>query len=466
MDKVLSHCNNCHSTIGQFMNLWTQIGKSYFSPVVEPNSDLEVDCQGTVRLGETGTLVEGCSLQDIVCANCATILGLKCIETPVNHVLHDNQFLLRHTYMQLTDDDDNDVEFVIQRVLDVREAPKVHTGGHETPNRGFAETVDLFQIQSDLQIQRENVNRIDSNGFMVVSSLDNRVSYIEDEASKLKGIVGNLRRDINDAQQGLISVKIEVNSVKQLAKDRAPLAELEKRLDSVASLLGEVRQEVSTMAGKFRQEMAEVRLELSQTQQNIETIKSHSKETVSSREYEKDMAALRAELAQLRRHMDNVRFKRTEPVDTPFPSRELDILTSSIAKIGNRASKVETLQMEFDILKGRVERVEANRRPPVVREPTDTTDTLDLPSYADAAQPLGRKRDSSGIGVAPGPDPAPKRQAFTSYSDHPAQPFDSSPDWLRPPGNEFTPSTPKLTKTGKVDKRYQRAGRSLNKGPQ
>lgn len=57
METVFCECKKCDAAIGRFTNLWTQIGKSYFSPVMEPEDDLAVQYQGTVRIGEQGTLV-------------------------------------------------------------------------------------------------------------------------------------------------------------------------------------------------------------------------------------------------------------------------------------------------------------------------------------------------------------------------------------------------------------------------
>jgi hypothetical protein len=58
METVFCECKKCDAPIGRFVNLWTQIGKSYFSPVVEPEDDLAIKCKGAVRIGERGTLVE------------------------------------------------------------------------------------------------------------------------------------------------------------------------------------------------------------------------------------------------------------------------------------------------------------------------------------------------------------------------------------------------------------------------
>ncbi len=66
METVFCECKKCDAQIGRFVNLWTRIGKSYFSPVVEPEDDLAVQCQGAVRIGERGTLVEEWSAPSLV----------------------------------------------------------------------------------------------------------------------------------------------------------------------------------------------------------------------------------------------------------------------------------------------------------------------------------------------------------------------------------------------------------------
>ncbi|KAF6825998.1 hypothetical protein CPLU01_09905 [Colletotrichum plurivorum] len=47
--------------------------------------------------------------------------------------------------------------------------------------------------------------------------------------------------------------------------------------------------------------------------------------------------------------------------------KELDILTNNITNIGNRASLVDSLQMEMDLLKSRVQRLEGNVELPTLR---------------------------------------------------------------------------------------------------
>jgi len=58
METISCTCKECGGVIGVCANLWTQIGRTYFSPIVEPHDGFMIAPHGAVRLGERGTLVE------------------------------------------------------------------------------------------------------------------------------------------------------------------------------------------------------------------------------------------------------------------------------------------------------------------------------------------------------------------------------------------------------------------------
>ncbi|KAK4127143.1 hypothetical protein N657DRAFT_661377 [Parathielavia appendiculata] len=351
METVFCECKKCGAPIGRFVNLWTQIGKSYFSPVVEPEDDLAIQYHGTIRIGEQGTLVEGCHLQDIICRGCAALLGLRCIQTPVNHVLDENQLLLRLASVDLLDGDGQEIEFAIKRVLSVNEPSKVNIRKCPDSTRGanfasVASAAELEQLQIDLHIQREDIKRIDSNGFKIVSALDKRAARVEGEVTTLKGTVPSIQRDIGNLQQELGGIKTEMGQLRESGGNATAIARLEDRLTSVTSNLGEVGLQLAALNTQLQKDVSELKSELSRQRQHMEDLRLENRSSVVIDDHTQDLAALRAEMAQLRRQLDETRFQSVGRGETAFPSRELDVLTSNIAKIGNRASLVETLQME------------------------------------------------------------------------------------------------------------------------
>ncbi|KAK5654769.1 hypothetical protein OQA88_6805 [Cercophora sp. LCS_1] len=479
MESVYCNCKKCDTTIGLFINLWTRIGKSYYSPIVDPDGELAVRPDGDTRIGETDTLVEECHLQDIVCFDCSAVVGLKCVETPVNHVLDENQVLLRLASVELLSRDGQEVEFKTKRVLDVKEPSKVNTNRFtDLPNGSgfnastFPQFVDLVQLQADLDGQRQDIDRIDNEGFEAVAALDKRVNRIDVTVTKFTDALSNHRRDLVGVQKSITSFKTELGQTKQASQD-AVVAGLEEKLNATDGALTEVRRDFGTLEGRLRKELSSLRTEIRQCKQGIEELKADVRDRVSTHDHAQDMAALRNEMAQMRRQMDEMRSRGADRAAAPFPSKELDILTSNISNIRNRASQVETLQMEFEILKGRVERVEAaSRQSPDDRIVAHPIGQDSMASYSDGL-PSQRKRASSGIGITPMTHQASKRTAYASnFSQSSSHIYDVPDEWVTPESirtdqkvldeGEDGARAVKLTRSGKVDKRSLRVKKSTN----
>jgi hypothetical protein len=249
---------------------------------------------------------------------------------------------------------------------------------------------------------------------------------------------------------------LEIKDVKRLAQDSTTVNKLQEQLNSANKAIEEARQSVRDTTAQFREDLVGIKSAIRESRGDIEKLRALVRDSVSTRDHAKEMAGIRGELAQLRNRMDE---RRSEPPEQ-FPARELDILTSNIAKIGNRAGQVENLQMEFEIFKGRVERMESARqaRPSLQNDPKEISpyDQYDDDKHHTGdTLPPRRKRPSSGLDVPSilGSNSA-KRAAFSSKSA-------GNPDT-----SEGTPSSAgstipcgggvRLTKAGKVDRRAQR----------
>ncbi|KAH6627952.1 hypothetical protein F5144DRAFT_594073 [Chaetomium tenue] len=310
METVFCECKKCDAAIGRFANLWTQIGKSYFSPVMEPEDDLAVQYQGTVRIGEQGTLVAECHLQDMVCSGCTALLGLRCVQTPVNHVLDRHQILLRLASVELLNSDGQEIEFAIQRILAVNAPTKVNKSkAPESPRGGFTSAfpgiTELQQLQLDLHNQREDIKRIDSNGFRIVTALDKRANRMQGEVAKLRGTVPNLQRAIESIRQELGTVLVDISKARTVQENSTTLLALEDRLARVTTSVGEVGKQVATSTAQFDKEIGELKWNLGQQEQELENLRG------TIRGHAEDMASLRAEMAHMRRQGRTVRDGQT-----------------------------------------------------------------------------------------------------------------------------------------------------------
>ena len=328
---------------------------------------------------------------------------------------------------------------------------------------------ELSMVRAELDAQRTDIERIDSAGFKVISGLNEAVQRVEGDLGKMRDTLSVLRQELRDNHEDMSSLKTEIKAVKKQSQDRTVINRLEEQLKSADDAVGSVRQGLDNLAGQFQQEIDSVKAGVRQNTKDIDDIKSLTRDRVSGRDHAKDMATVRGELAQLRKQMDDSRSKPPEP----FPSRELDILTSNLAKIGNRASQVESLQMEFEIFRGRVERMEAagqaaaasQVRPPAASaEKVSAYDRYDDHDYREEApRSSRRKRPSSGLDTASGPSSS-KRAATSSDLNETiiaTQWSEDAPSSPVPHASEPMPrmEAARLTKSGKVDKRSQRPAR-------
>ncbi|TPX08776.1 uncharacterized protein E0L32_009716 [Thyridium curvatum] len=497
MDLVYCRCKSCGGRLGDFINLWTQIGKSYFAPLVEPRAELNVKLQGNVRVGEKNTLVEACDLQDIVCAGCDEIVGLKCLNTPVNHVLDKNQILLRISSINTVNRNNRaTVELVIKRHLSLKDVPGKPSPapndaprgrGTQQPGPSFSRQSprgsessdpDILQIQADVDGARDDIDRIENTGFQIFSAIDKAVQRMEQEVKDLKDTARDLRRDLGGNQDDLSSLKSELKGVKATAQDRSSLESIESRLQGTIESVYGIKQDLTSKFSQILEDLSGIKSDFKRQQAEIEKLRSAAAESsATAKSHAKELSTLRADVARLRRQIDQDRTTAPETAPAVFPSRELDILTSNIAKIGNRASLVESLQMEFEMLKGRVERMEATadsrkapdnavphgRKSTRAQQPKDPYDVPDDDVLGGSGR---RKRLSPDVEAVSNDDTPSKRLAFSSdYAETPTRNHDASLQWppTSPEVARRRSGLPKLTKSGSIDKRtLKRSSRRSN----
>ena len=341
-----------------------------------------------------------------------------------------------------------DVELNIRRTLQLRDKS---TSGQQrdsssatpapetyTPLRGGGQNsqpvVDITQLQAELDGQREEIERIDTAGFQIVAAFDKAVVRIEQQANglnesivalqkQLDTKVGGCEDDVSSMKSDLRDVKHDIQSdlrsrinslertVSKFASEIKSLVELASPRTELATLKSEVTKEVGSLRGQLK-EMKEVAADA----------------VASNKAYAKEIASLREDLRQTKQRVDE-KLQRSEP-KAVFPSRELEILTKNISKISSRASHVETLEMEFQLLKGRVQRLEAANSIPSPEAKVGGSarsakpaimddDEMDLlPEPSPVSDPSRRKRAAASLGAE---TPLRKKQAVDPYNDYASQ---------------------------------------------
>ncbi|RKF58910.1 hypothetical protein OnM2_064052 [Erysiphe neolycopersici] len=95
MEVVICYCLKCKSELGRFMNAWYGIGNTYFTPIYNFVSGTGLETTGDVYEAANGSSIQHSLLRDVVCAGCRVVLGLRCDSAPDDHILKENQLILR-----------------------------------------------------------------------------------------------------------------------------------------------------------------------------------------------------------------------------------------------------------------------------------------------------------------------------------------------------------------------------------
>ncbi|KAH9888265.1 hypothetical protein F4778DRAFT_786078 [Xylariomycetidae sp. FL2044] len=392
---VVCICKKCGHHVADFVNLCIQVGKSYIGPVITPTAGLDIIASGEVRLGEKNTIVQDCHLQDISCIRCSAVLGIRCTSTPVNHVFTKEQLLLRVASIRITaPGSDIEVKPTVQRSLKLKV-----TNHASTPNEtsdSFENTFrpihrqdtasqahgqyNLERLITDLDAQREEIQRIDSAGYQIVASFNQAVHRIEIESNQLKNAMLELREDLKNesaktsgVEDDVASLKSDIRNLKQELLETPVYKRLENEINATKEAITNIQQSTLAELQKaaqgheqedeaIKRDFDDVRREMRNLRRELDATKETAKESLLlARAYGKETNSLRAEVKQLKDELAAGRPQAHSSGDSIYPSREIDILTTSITKIGQRASQVETLQMELELFKGRVHRLETQQ---------------------------------------------------------------------------------------------------------
>lgn len=306
--------------------------------------------------------------------------------------------------------------------------------------------MDLTGLQAYLESQRADINRIDSAGYQIVAAFDNAMDRVEREVKKLQDTMSTLRSELDGNRDDVSSLKTNVDSVRRdarMASDgtRTLGSELQglrqsvsnsDAVDKLQDALAGLRQSSLDRASETNELRRELSLRKAELQRlkdgqaalksQVDELKKASKGTATPKDYAREVSALRAEVRQLRQDAAQKPPSHTQAQNSSFSSKELDILTRNITKIGNRASQIETLQMEFQLFKSRMHRLEASG-------PTEPPqrDEYDLPPFSDdehgqenapTETPTQRRKRPSASGGKTGEDAkSNKRLAFSSDAE-------------------------------------------------
>ncbi|OBT74685.1 hypothetical protein VF21_06973 [Pseudogymnoascus sp. 05NY08] len=294
MEVVTCSCAKCGTFIGDFENIWNQIGKKHFSPVSLKRKDWSAGLQhsGDVRIAPTETVIEDSYLQDLACVGCEEILGLLCHDAPPGHILRKSQLILHLNKMKvISESTGKSCTPVIKRAYPLkRTGPKV---GHDDNTQ---------ENGNDMNGHDHNLAVADSDHPPHPDDAD-RFQRLTQFADWAEGAIDSQKRDID-------RISVSVNKI-------------ETDMRSFKDFMTMVRRELAVRPTNI--EMDDVRASVHSLRDEIEESRS-----------------------------TNV----AKPTKGSLSFEDVDLITESITSLSQKVNEIDSLKLEIQFLKIKLKRSE------------------------------------------------------------------------------------------------------------
>ena len=178
------------------------------------------------------------------------------------------------------------------------------------------------------------------------------------ELRKAQDNINSLREEIKGLRKETTGAKSRGNELKKAQDD---IRTVQREIESLREETTGVEDQQGKELKKAQDDVYALRKELRALQGEQSEYKKLVKDsTATSKEYAREATGLRLEMKQLRQDIEQTRASQLNPGGgSAFSSKELDILTNNITMISKKANQVDPLEMEVQLLKSRVQRVEA-----------------------------------------------------------------------------------------------------------
>ncbi|KJZ68134.1 hypothetical protein HIM_12475 [Hirsutella minnesotensis 3608] len=316
--------------------------KRYMTPATHVREgSMKIITSGIIREGEPHTLV----------GDCGQII-----------------FRIASIALKRTWDLRRKVEPRIKRVLPLKKQPPsenervnvpptaraAHDSSDTTPSETNAPGFSSFEeVKAEMAAQREKIGRIGATGMHVVSNFETAMFRVDRQLQELRESIERVRNGRDEQHAEIRALQKELLDTQANCQNSPVIERLDQQLQTTDRVVSELRlaldqcrSDTETLYDRLtivQHNLQEVRDEAA----NLKTEASKSKQILQDcigeiPEYSYGVSALRREVRQLRAELSLN-----------------NILSSSITKIGNRTSQVESLQMEFELFKMRLQRLEA-----------------------------------------------------------------------------------------------------------
>ncbi|TQS36528.1 hypothetical protein Golomagni_03016 [Golovinomyces magnicellulatus] len=268
MEVVICYCLNCKTELGRFRNAWNGIGNTYFSPIYNIVTSTGLETTGDVYEAAHGSSIRFSLLRDVACSRCGVVLGLRCDTAPENHILKQDQLILRLKEMfiisersgqsvnasvlktiSLKEDGNTDTS-TLSRIAPVHSFSRPHDPSIDSNNREYDETGDealgIREAHKLLQIRQ-------SPQFVTVKEIKCLSVEVENFKNWARDLILNQQKDIERLSGTISGIEKEMQSIKNLLLEVKNESKFCHRNKKYANELVDMRDEIKQVSGKLDQ---------------------------------------------------------------------------------------------------------------------------------------------------------------------------------------------------------------------
>ncbi|KAH7354717.1 hypothetical protein BKA65DRAFT_227289 [Rhexocercosporidium sp. MPI-PUGE-AT-0058] len=313
MEVVITLCCYCNCELGRFRNSWNGIGNSYHSPVYPPVSTIGLEATGDVYNGAKASHIEHSLLQDIACASCQAVVGLRCENAPEGHLLKENQLILRLTNMSVVTEEGGGKA----KISILKSFPLTIASGKKPPGTRRAATVQPSP-------------RYPHSAFKTPAPIHKAV------VSRTPGPEDRLSLPLPN-----VTVS-DVTKFKTWAEDA--INTQQKDIDRISGTVDRIERNMRL----FKDFMIAIRSELASSRRFPDSIGGE------------DLSALREDLDDLRRQVEE-NGHAISRASNDLPGRNLQDIAHDVEEVSQKVSEVDGLNSELESMRARVKSLEHSR---------------------------------------------------------------------------------------------------------
>ncbi|KAI9650984.1 hypothetical protein NHQ30_001021 [Ciborinia camelliae] len=267
LEVIVCYCLKCGLKVGSFDNSWEGLGKTYYMPKITRDAT-GLKGVGTIKLAagptQVGTIIENSSLQDLACAECSEVFGLRCDSAPEGHLLKRDQLLLCAKKLSMESQQTREkAVLAVTRTHDLRKS----SNNSSVPSRRPSSA--LSRIFYPASISRQSIEKpfapIPSSPPMLgdtdiistvreqrkdIDRIDAAVGRLEKDMLDVKFLMEDLRREMTEIRSNRPITGSDIDTLKT---DIFHVTEKANEVDDLRSELKSLRTRVKDMEQAARE---------------------------------------------------------------------------------------------------------------------------------------------------------------------------------------------------------------------